>query len=134
MKLIKLIYFAYGWHLAIVGKRLINEPVCAWRYGPVIESVYQDFKKYGNGPITEETSNRIDDKQVGQLMTDEVALALLDKIWDVYGVYDGIQLSNLTHEPDSPWYEAWHAQKGKSHHNFNIDDQLIKAYFDKRVQ
>lgn len=52
MKLQKLIYFAHGWHLAIYGEPLIDESVEAWAWGPVISSIYHDFKKYGRDPIT----------------------------------------------------------------------------------
>ena len=51
MKLQKLIYFAHGWHLAIIGEPLIDECVQAWSYGPVIDSIYHEFKEYGSGPI-----------------------------------------------------------------------------------
>ena len=34
MKLIKLVYIAHGWHLALEnGKSLISEAVMAWKYG-----------------------------------------------------------------------------------------------------
>ena len=32
MKLHKLIYYAHGWHLALTGEPLIDEPVQAWNY------------------------------------------------------------------------------------------------------
>jgi uncharacterized phage-associated protein len=53
MKIQKLVYFSHGWHLSINnGRALIDEAVQAWTYGPVIPSLYHEFKKYGNGPIT----------------------------------------------------------------------------------
>lgn len=52
MKLQKLVYFAHGWCLALADKPLINEKVEAWQYGPVVGSLYREFKKYGNEGIT----------------------------------------------------------------------------------
>jgi len=52
MKLQKLVYFALGWCLALADKPLINEKVEAWQYGPVVGSLYREFKKYGNEGIT----------------------------------------------------------------------------------
>ena len=52
MKLQKLAYFAHGWNLAIRNTPLINESVEAWKFGPVIPSLYHDVKGYGMEPIT----------------------------------------------------------------------------------
>src|SRR5271154_4906780 len=51
MQLQKLVYFAYGWYLAITGERLIDERVEAWQWGPVIPSLYSAFREYGSDPI-----------------------------------------------------------------------------------
>ena len=51
MKIIKLVYIAHGWHLAITDKPLIEDYVQAWEFGPVIPDLYHEFKKYGNTPI-----------------------------------------------------------------------------------
>src|SRR4051812_39910789 len=51
LKLQKLVYFAHGWYLALAGKPLIEERVQAWQFGPVIPTLYREFKRYGNSPI-----------------------------------------------------------------------------------
>ncbi|QLH42366.1 MAG: DUF4065 domain-containing protein [Coxiellaceae bacterium] len=51
MKLAKLIYVAHGWSLALNDVPLIDEAVQAWKFGPVIESVYHEFKHFGNDVI-----------------------------------------------------------------------------------
>ena len=51
LKLIKLVYIAYGWVLAVLDKKLFNEGIEAWQHGPVIPSVYHEFKDFGNRPI-----------------------------------------------------------------------------------
>src|SRR5437870_3577302 len=56
MKIQKLVYYAHGWNLALDGQPLIDEAVEAWTYGPVIPSLYHEFKKYGGGPITSKAS------------------------------------------------------------------------------
>ena len=54
MKLQKLLYFSYGWYLALTdaNDRLFDAKIQAWKYGPVVENIYHDVKQYGNYPIT----------------------------------------------------------------------------------
>src|ERR1700738_4990459 len=51
MKLIKTVFIAHGFYLATKDKPLINEFVQAWKYGPVIDSVYHEFKGLGHKSI-----------------------------------------------------------------------------------
>ena len=52
MQVIKLVYIAHGWHLAIYDVPLVDDYVQAWQYGPVIPPLYYAFKRFGSGPIT----------------------------------------------------------------------------------
>lgn len=45
MQLLKLVYFAYGWYWAFADDRLLDERVQAWKYGPVVPSVYHEFER-----------------------------------------------------------------------------------------
>ena len=51
MKLQKLVYYANGWHIAIKEEPWIDEQVEAWRYGPVIQSLRDAFREYGDQAI-----------------------------------------------------------------------------------
>jgi uncharacterized phage-associated protein len=135
MQLLKLAYFAYGWHWALADARLINERVQAWKYGPVIPSIYHEFKAFGNDPIdsfaTEWTPVHKGGKFIIQSQEpripecDDFPLRLVRRVWEVYGQYTAIQLSQMTHEPGTPWAETPNREvKGTP-----IDDGLIKAYF-----
>ena len=53
MQLNKLTYVAHGFYLAINKRPLIDEPVQAWKYGPVVPSLYRRLKPYGGDPIPE---------------------------------------------------------------------------------
>lgn len=138
MKLQKLIYFAHGWHLAIYDEPLISETVEAWRFGPVVPSIYHEFKNYGSGTIsgfaTEFDLNDDDDSlsltsyipTINQ--NDGKVIALLKKIWEIYGKYSGITLSNLTHKDDSPWAKVWSISTPKG---TDIPANEIKKYFQE---
>jgi uncharacterized phage-associated protein len=135
MQLLKLVYFAYGWYWAFADDRLLDERVQAWKYGPVVPSVYHEFKSFGNEPIdsfaTEwelspsggKLSFRVEEPKIPEC--DEFPRKLIRRVWDVYKGYSAIQLSRMTHEPGTPWAETPNREvKGTA-----IDDNKIKEYF-----
>ena len=138
MKVQKLIYFAHGWHLALHGENapLINEPTQAWEYGPVVQSVYHEFKSFGGSKIDRLGTDF--DMATGQEFTprvplsDEQAIPLLNKIWEIYGKYSGLQLSHLTHQVGSAWYKTRQANPGMRF--AVIQNADIRAEFAAKVQ
>ena len=123
MQLNKMTYIAHGWSLAIYNEPLIVEDIEAWRYGPVVPILYYEFKKYGGANVpyipVEETKH-----------IKERDMALLDKVMDVYGGYEGVQLSSMTHQKGSPWYRIWH-DRGKSR---TIPNKIIKEYYVEKAK
>jgi uncharacterized phage-associated protein len=137
MKLQKLVYFAHGWCLALTGQPLITERIEAWQYGPVIPSLYGEFKLYGNGPITEPAytvsfnGGKVQFYQ--QTLDDfpdtpekEFARQVIRRVWEVYGGFTTAKLSNATHLPGTPWSEVY--EDGKR--SVSIPDEKIKAFFE----
>jgi len=134
MKLQKLVYFAHGWYLALTGEPLISERIEAWQYGPVIPSLYREFKEYGNAPVvTPAFEVRYDGWKPSFVVSklgdsgDGVnkARQVIKKVWQLYGEYSSVRLSNATHVPGSPWSEVY---KEGSRHTI-IPDDTIKTYF-----
>lgn len=150
MKLLKLVYLAHGWHLGLTDKPLINEPVQAWKFGPVIPSLYHALKKYGNNPITHLISDEdwfgSDPALYGGLRIapfeysidqgpeaneNQFAKKLVARVWEVYSGFSPIQLSNLTHEKGSPWYETPDRDKKRG---VAIGENLIREYFKAEAE
>ena len=52
MKLQKMVYIAHGWSLGLSDNSLIHDAVEAWKWGPVIRSVYREFRDFGAETIT----------------------------------------------------------------------------------
>jgi uncharacterized phage-associated protein len=132
MKLIKLSYISHGWHLGIFSKELLDEPVCAWKFGPVIETLYQEFKRYGNSQITE--LYRDENCEDIYPMPDKNIEPFLNKIWDVYGKQSGVQLSSLTHEKDTPWDIIWNQRGGSKQQSAIIPNNLIESHYKEKIQ
>lgn len=128
MKLQKLIYLAHGIHLARFDSPLINEDIEAWSYGPVIRTIYDAFKSWGNQPIKEipEFEFRIGGKvfrsHLDLLTEDEMDTIKL--AWEIGGDLTGQQLSNWSHSTGSPWEKTY-----KSGGNKKIKRDIIKDYF-----
>ena len=134
LKLQKLIYFAHGWHLAIFDKALVNETVEAWEFGPVIDSIYEEFKEFGKEPINRPAFEF--EEPVGLyppriFETNTKTTSLLRKIWNAYGKFTGIQLSNMTHEDETPWKRIYDEHEGDLPLHKDISDLEIKNYFSK---
>ena len=51
LKLQKIIYFAHCKSLLERNQILITEPFHAFSFGPLITSIYHEYKKYGNNPV-----------------------------------------------------------------------------------
>lgn len=133
MKLIKLTYISHGWHLGIFSKELLAEPVCAWKYGPVIETVYHNFKEYGDSQITGLWGRSGFSAENSYPMAAEKIHPFLDKIWEVYGRYTGVFLSALTHESNTPWDIIWNQQGGFKQKSAIIPNDVIEKHYKEKI-
>jgi uncharacterized phage-associated protein len=132
MKLQKLCYLAHGWHLALENKPLFDDSIEAWTYGPVIPSIYHEFKNFGKEPITRLGSTAyVDFGGTPPIKSDCKTVQILNRVWDVYKKFTAIQLSALTHQPDSPWSQTY--LKNKNIGSL-IENGLIKEYFTKALK
>lgn len=134
MKLVKLVYIAHGWYLGLTnGQPLIDEPIEAWKYGPVVKSVYDAFKKYGSqqveGParLHNGIGNGIIPNVEGEIAE------FLDVIWDMYKGYTGVELSALTHQDNTPWQDAWYKEGGRLKLNAKISNEIITKHYVQRL-
>ena len=118
MHVLKLVYLCHGWMLGINGEPLIAEPVEAWTYGPVVPTVYHNYKKYGGGIILDEPADRRG--ALGDTKSD-----LVEAMESVYRSCTAFQLSALTHQPGTPW----DITRRKSGIGAVIPNELIKEHY-----
>lgn len=137
MKIIKLVYISHGWYRGITGKDLIKESAQAWKYGPVIESVYHEFKSYGGRPITKLGSVLLPHEDRFQIITPTVdkedIQEFLDKVWEIYHSFTAIELSSLTHQEGSPWDITYNKLGGRNSRSTIISNDLIEQHYRDKI-
>lgn len=130
MQIQKLVYISHGFNLALTNEPLIDEQIQAWQYGPVISSLYDEFRGFGSQAITSEaTITTIDDNfnvnSVIPQINDKQTTQLINAVWDKYKIYSGPNLSDLTHQTGTPWSTTL-----KYNNYFSIiDNNIIKDYY-----
>lgn len=135
LKLQKLVYFANGWHLAYTDAPLIDGGIQAWAYGPVSKDLYHAAKGWEAGEIMAPFIDVNFDGNNLSVRTPKVEdpdlKTFLGNIISVYGAYSAIQLSNMTHEPDTPWFRM--KSEFPNQDNLTIPDNLMAAYFKSKL-
>ena len=135
--LVKRVYIAHGFALALLGHGLLDErfdKVEAWKYGPVIPSVYHSFKHYKSNPIKERTVvmewDDIKGKSVFEIpeLTKEDEKSIVEMVWKRYASFSDNELVSLTHKQGSPWNICFKANK-----NVEIPDELTKLYYKRLI-
>ncbi len=103
LKLQKLTYLAYGWWLAYHDEPILSEAPQVWAHGPVFKSLYHALKHFGRTPITVPQRETPFSEAPRVDQGDQEVLGLLEWIVNRYGERSAYDLSELTHQPDSPW-------------------------------
>lgn len=132
MKLQKLVYYAHAWSLALFGDPLISDRIEAWQYGPVIPSLYDEFRSFRNRKI-DRLALELDFKNLTEVAewvpeTDTRTHSLVAKIWDKLGHLTAVQLSNMTHASNEPWSKVPVKRPG-----LVIPDHLIEKCFKEML-
>jgi uncharacterized phage-associated protein len=106
MKLQKLVYFAYRDFLCDHGTPMFDEQFEKWTWGPVLPSLYQYFKKFGNNPIDEFIMSEDGTyKMIDMDRNVDYALPIFST-WEKYKLKPAMELSAITHQPTTAWSKA----------------------------
>jgi uncharacterized phage-associated protein len=116
MKLQKILYYAQGAFLAVKEVPLFNDEIVAWEHGPVVLSVYDIYKEFGDMPILT--------KYKKQSEFSEIDEKLLTVLYEKYNRYTASELRNMTHN-ESPWINAFP--------NGTITQDAVKSFFSENV-
>ncbi len=110
LKLQKLVYLCFADYLCDTGKKLFTDSIYAFKYGPVVDTVYKRYKKYGYKPITEE-KNDINSTVPEMPAKSRILFAAdgtekmisIETTLKKYGQLTASQLVELTHKESTPW-------------------------------
>ena len=139
MKLLKLVFLAHGWAIAILDDNegvLDGEEVEAWIHGPVIPSLYHEFKCFNGNPIdrfslstVEESDNDFELKSVfiekSAVPQKKKFIYIFSLVWEAYKKYSAWGLREITHAQNSPWSQTY--KSGEK--NIIIPNELIKTFY-----
>jgi len=125
MQVLKLVYLAHGWTLGYTGKPLIHDKIEAWKYGPVVPVLYETIRAYRAAPIPYPVPAP-QDEQLSDEQRDMVR-----RVYNTYEDMNGMQLSNLTHQNNTPWDKVYNQGAGDW---AEIPDAIIKEFYKKKVE
>lgn len=136
LKLQKLLYYAYAEFLLRTQKKLFNEQIVAFAYGPVVEEVFHKFRKHGSTPIDfkEDESFYLQAAQstftpsfVRMLSTEDgiTAIECIIEVVNKYKKFTALQLVDKTHIEGGPWQRVY-----RDGANSAISDEMIVNFHE----
>lgn len=95
LKLQKLLYYAQGAFLVFMDAPLFDDPIEAWTHGPVVPTVYREYKRFKDKGICLKNGFELPSFS-------EAENELLLEVYNEFGQYSAWKLRNMTHQ-ETPW-------------------------------
>lgn len=107
MKIQKLLYFAWiEYYKKNSGSYLFNDEISAWKFGPVVEPVYREYRIFAAMPITFTEKPAHDLGETVERFLSEFAMGYRDTT--------ARELVENAHRKGTPWYKNYDdKQRGK---------------------
>lgn len=121
MHVLKIVYMAHGWCLAVRDRPLIQDRIEAWDYGPVIPAIYHAFRPRGVHDILP--------LDMHERPLEGDIESLLVQVDDLYKELSASQLSRLTHIKGGPWHTVY--RQGAKFQP--IPDDIIAAHYKDKL-
>ena len=132
LKLEKLVYLCYAEYLCKEKKKLFDDKIYAYKFGPVVESVFERYKKSGSNYVEDDKKTEDETKRKLPIRSRIiVAEDGVDKLFSInetlekYGKYSASFLVSITHKESSPWTKAG---AGTSQYQEISDDLILKYH------
>lgn len=126
MQLLKLVYIAHGWSLALLNAPLVNEEPEAWQHGPVFPSIYREFRRFGSQRIVGYATGPFGSIPHADLSDSQQSI--VSSVVQNYGDLHAFALSRMTHEAETPWSRVYRNGEGSSD---DIPNAIIAEHYKK---
>lgn len=131
MSLHKILFFAQGHSLSLLGKPFVQEPAQAWRFGPLYPRVRDALVRFGADDLARKDGRKALAKLSPIPLLSEEETWFVDAIWNAYGKLSALQLSEMVHAPGNPWREMRRAHPEDEQRL--VTDTLLLDYFQERL-
>jgi len=126
-----------SWSLVHLGG-LLKEDFEAWVHGPVIPSVYREYKPFGYKPIIvdyecDESPGERYEHLIKAIQLEEDQWELIKAVLNEYGGLASFQLEQLSHS-EAPWKAARGNTDPLAASSNIIDKELMKAYYSSLLK
>lgn len=129
LKLQKLMFFSYGIHLSIYEEKLFGCDLLAWKLGPIVREIYDDFKNHGREEITTRATIPAQEQHEYDFFVPTIPdefkkdkLSVIAACLYYGNRYDAPNLVTITHEMNS-WKKAFGSDDKKIR-----DEEVIKDF------
>ena len=133
LELEKLTYLCYADYLCKYKKRLCEDTIYAFMYGPVVDSVYEKYSRH-KGLLGGELNETVAQSRILLLPDGREKIESIEDTLRKYGKCSAYDMVAITHAKGSPW-----DMKDASKPYQTIDDELIlekhsveEAYYSKQ--
>lgn len=127
LQLEKLVYLCFADYLCSTDKPLFDDTIYAFKLGPVVKTVYEEYKKYRGDTITIDPIESKYEMPLRSLISftedGHEKLLSIDKTLEKYGCYSANELVDITHTNGSPWERTYDGTRYKE-----IPSDIIKKY------
>ena len=126
LRLQKLLYYAQGLSLALLGRPLFPDRILAGRNGPVVESVYRHYESWGARGIEPD-----DPSSTNPLSATEQQL--IRTAWNEYGRYSSLHLDEMARR-EPAWRDARGELPSDAECNVPLSLDTMARFFADKVR
>ena len=141
MKIQKLVYIAHGCTLVECEAPLLDELFEAWKFGPVLSSLYHTCKQYGRRGIDRYLHDADYDawfdrdewrSRPAPVPAHPEVCDILNFVWGRFGGMAPMALSAWTHQTDGPWHRVTDGGTTMVRHQV-VSNHLIRSFFEEHL-